>query len=58
MKSLKPNNKDLWDIHVHYDFNRVKDYADKGYQDTEEFKDRVEALLASLEYYLRETVSN
>lgn len=47
-------NKDLWELHVKHDLDQAEKLIQKGYTETTEFIEKVEALYSSLEYFLRE----
>lgn len=51
-------NKDMFMQFANYDFQRVIDFLQKGYTETTEWKDRLEALNSSLDALLRDMDMN
>ena len=47
-------NKDLFILNASSDFEKVEEYLRKGYTETSEWKERLEALSASLNVLLME----
>lgn len=48
------NNNEMFDTFCRYDFERVKEFLDKGYTETSEWKERLEALYSSLDALLKD----
>lgn len=47
-------NGEMFDTFCRYDFECVKEFLDKGYTETSEWKERLEALYSSLDALLKD----
>lgn len=47
-------NEEMFNTFCRYDFERVREFLDKGYTETSEWKERLEALYSSLDALLKD----